>query len=120
MWENLDGEQLQKEKKYLEDRVIDPGNNASHLRIYERTIAHYWITKSLMGHVPWEKLKKEDGDEVPIEYWKPHHDDTSMLNQKVDSIMATLGVLLPILCPTPSGVPPYDFQVQFHAPSTFR
>ena len=69
------------------DWVTDPGNNASRLGIYERTISLYWTMKNLMGHVLWEKQKNDDSYEGLMECWKSHHVDTSLLNQKVDAIM---------------------------------
>ena len=48
-----------------------------------------------MGHVGWERLQKEEGDEVPYPCSKEHHSETDQLNTKVDSIFTALGIYDP-------------------------
>ena len=51
----------------IEVWVMDPRNNVACLILYKRTIALFWVMKNHMGHVLWERLQKEEGDEVLME-----------------------------------------------------
>ena len=74
---------------------MDPGNNAARLGLYEGRSILFWVMKNLMGHVLWERLQKEEGDEVHISCQKEHHSKTNQLNAKLDDILASLGIYDP-------------------------
>ena len=71
---------------------MDPRNNDVCLGLYEDMVGFFYVMKNLMGHVLWERLQKEEGDEFPAQCWKDNHDETNKLNVKVDAMMLVLGI----------------------------
>ena len=63
------------------------------LRLYERTLALFWVMKNLMGHVLWDHMEKEEGGATLVQCWKVNHVETSRLNAKMDEVLEALGIL---------------------------
>ena len=69
LWENLDEDTLSLKTKVTEEWIMDPRNNASWLGLYERIVALFWVMKNLMGHILWECMQKEEGDDTMVQCW---------------------------------------------------
>ena len=48
--------------------------------------------KKRMGHYLWERLQKEEGDDISMQCWKEHNPKTNKMDSKMDVVMAALEI----------------------------
>ena len=66
-WEKLDEMTLNSKTKVIKEWVMNPRNIVSQVGLYERIVSLFQVTNNLMGHVLWEHIQQEEGDDTLVQ-----------------------------------------------------